>query len=592
MQIATDQPVQKALASPNHGRAKKQVIDDFLADLSPWDILYLRGRIRDATIVLSGLQDLPPELICLILSYLGVHDFRACRLVCRAWATAWTQDSVLARACRNFFPGLLEWYPTTPGRQLFSMVVKKRKKWERPFSKYTWMRWNQGLSGIFRESTPPSQPGPVPVDSWYPSLYAKEKLAWQPSLDRVIVDDLRTGERHRFLPPGGAMSGAQFRLVCISDQLLVMREATQVNLNRVIFIANLTTKEWKIIYLPGPFATAHTEAKTVGIGCLTGPIVVYTWGGRTTQLDLTEVQTRLSGSERLFSGNANVLPHPTQDNVVFGVWACSRKISSFKQISFVVVKFENAQPVWWATEDIPNPRRHANQECNRENWLGLSFACRKSDNYGSFALGIYRSQNRIQTNPDICYGCLPATKVGDWGAVSFNVLTQTFKHYEYKSSRPDLLWMGSPQPHLTAGKELLFVDVHLWNEDLLLAATTADRNMGIDLHLQTIHPVGSGLSGEPRWAPIRLRDPVHAARTRIFQDDDFVVVPTIGGVVMFEPSDSPSEGKPVDNFVNSQDPPQPLSGWGLKAALILIKDDAPPESPSVTATLIRLATNP
>lgn len=229
MQITTDQPVQKALASPSHDRTKKQAIDNFLADLSPWDILYLRGRIRDATIVLSGLQDLPPELICLILSYLSVQDFRACRLVCRAWATAWTQDSVLARACRNFFPGLLETYPTTPGRQLFSMAGKKRKKWQRPFSKYTWMRWNQGLSSIFRESTPPSQLGPVPVDSWYPSLYAKEKLAWQPRLDRVIVDDLRTRERHRFLPPGGAMSGTQFRLVCISDQLLVMREANQPN---------------------------------------------------------------------------------------------------------------------------------------------------------------------------------------------------------------------------------------------------------------------------------------------------------------------------------------------------------------------------
>lgn len=333
--------------------------------------------------------------------------------------------------------------------------------------------------------------------------------------------------------------------------------------------------------------------------------MVFTWGGKTTQLDLTKVQTCPPGSERLFGGVANVLPHPTQDNVVFGVWACSRKISSeytdylckqalnkadFKQISFVVIKFEDGQPVWWATEDIPNPRRHANKECNQESYLGLSFACRKSDNCGSFALGIYRSQNQVQTLPGICYGCLPATRVGDWGAVSFNVLTQTFKHYEYRSSRPDLLWIGSPQPHLTVGRELLFVDAHLWNEDLLLAASTADGNMRIDLHLQTIHPVGSGFSGEPRWAPIRLRDSVHAARTRIFQDDDFVVVPTIGGVVMFEPSDSPSEGRPVDDYVDSLDTPQPLDRWKSET-LILIKDDPAPESPSARASLLRLVNN-
>ncbi|RSL60817.1 hypothetical protein CEP53_005323 [Fusarium sp. AF-6] len=604
MQITTDQSFQRPPSSSSHSSTKKQAIDDFLADLSPWDILYLRGRIRDATIVLSGLQDLPPELVCLILSYLSVQDFQACRLVCTAWATAWTQDSVLARACRNFFPGLLETYPTTPGRQLFSMAVKKRKKWQRPFSKYTWMRWNQGVSSIFRESTPPSALGPVPVDSWYPSLYAKEKLAWQPSLDRVIVDDLRTRERHRFLPPGGAMSGTRFRLVCISDQLLVMREANQPN--RKIFIANLATKEWKTISLPGPFATGHAEAKTVGIGTSTGQVVVFVWGGKTTQLDLTKVQTCPPESERLFGGVANVLPHPTQDNVVFAVWACSRKILSeyidsfckqalnnadFTQISFVVVKFENGQPVWWATEDIPNPRRHANKDCNQERYLGLSFACRKSDNCGSFSLGIYRSQNQVQTLPGICYGCLPARRIGDWGAVSFNVLAQTFKHYEYRSSRPDLLWVGCTQPHLVTGRELLFVDAHLWNEDLLLAASTVDGNMRIDLHLQTIHPVGSGFSGEPRWAPIRLRDSaVHAARTRIFQDDDFVVVPTIGGIVMFEPSDSPSEGRPFDDFVESTDTPQPLDRWKSET-LILIKDDPVPESPTGRNALSRLVGN-
>lgn len=357
----------------------------------------------------------------------------------------------------------------------------------------------------------------------------------------------------------------------------------------------------------GPFATAHAEGKRVGICTSTGQIIVFHWGVKTTQLNLRNVETCPPGSDRLFGGVANVLPHPTRENVVFAVWACSRRITSeytqatffkqvlnkaaYKQVSFTVVKFEDGQPVWWATEDIPNPRRHS-EECHQEGYLALSFACKKSDNYGSFALGIYRSQNQIQTLPAICYGCLPARRIGDWGAVSFNVLTQTFMHYEYTSSRPDVLWIGTPQPHLTSGRELLFVDAHLWNEDLLLAASTADRSMHIDLHLQTMHPIGSGFSDEPHWAPIRLRDAVHAARTRIFQDDDFVVVPTIGGVVMLEPSGEPSEEIPVDDSAESRDTtPLPLDRWKSEQ-LIVIRDNPAPGSPSATNTLSGVAGNP
>ncbi|KAM0428530.1 hypothetical protein ACHAPT_006890 [Fusarium lateritium] len=586
MEVTSHKSAQKPPDPPGHGRIRKQAIDDFLSDLSPWDILYLRGRIRNATIELSGLQDTPPEIICLILSHLSLADYRACRQVCRAWARAWSQGSVLTRACQDFFPGLLEACPTTPSTQLFSLAAKKRVKWQRPFSKHTWMRWNKGVGRIFAELTPPSQTGPAPVDSWYPSVYGREKLAWQPSVDRVIVDDLRTKQRLRLLPPGGAMSGTRFRPVAIGDQLLVMIDARQPN--RKIYIANLVTKEWVTVSLSGPFATAHVEAKTVGIGTTTGQVIVFIWCGGTTQMDLSKVQTCPPNSERLFGGVAHVLPHPTQANVVFAVWACSKKIKKIKQISFNVVKFEDGQPVWWATEPIPNPRRHANPDCNQENYLGLSFTCKMSDSHGSFALGIYRGQNAVHTTPTLCYGCLPARRAGDWGAVSFNVLTQTFKHYEYKSSRPDLVWIGRPQSHLAAGRDLIFVDAHLWNEDLLLAASTADENMRVDLHLQTMRPLGSGSSGEPHWAPIGLRDSVHSARTRIFQDDDFVVVPTIGGVVMFEPSDSPSEGRPVDDFTESQSlhPPRPSNGW-KSDKMILIKDNPAPLSPAARLNLAR-----
>ncbi|KAF4990643.1 hypothetical protein FDECE_14308 [Fusarium decemcellulare] len=546
IQIIMDRQFRNPLASSCHGRVKKEAIDRFLSDLSPWDLLYLRGKLRNTTIILSTLVDLPPEIICLVLSYLDINDFRSCRLVSKAWAATWTQDAVFLWACRQFFPGFLETYHTMPGKQLYSLAIKKRNKWHRPHCKFKWIRWNQRFNRIFNETPPPSsQSGAQFVDVVYPFLYAREKLAWQPSLGQVIVDDLRNRKRQRFLPQDGAMSGTQFRVVAISYQLLVLVGVGFGRPERTMYIVSLATKEWKTVSLPGPFGTAHVDLHTVSIATRTGQIMVFVWGGKTTQLDLSTVETGVNDSLRLFGGLPNVLPHSKKANVVFAVWACTRPIGErLQRVTYVVVKFEDGRAVWRAEESIPNSVRHGHKECCKECWLALSFACRKSDNHGSFALGIYRLQGEGRPTPDICADCMPTNRTGEWGALTFNVLTQTFKHLEYRCTRPDIVWGGG-------GVSLAprFTDVHLWNEDLLLATTTIDDDCHINLNMLTMHPLGSRTFASPAWTPIRLRNLHQAVRTQVFQDDDFVVVPTMGGVSIFEPSDSPSRGMPIDNVV-------------------------------------------
>ncbi|KAM5343240.1 hypothetical protein ACJ41O_014206 [Fusarium nematophilum] len=541
-----DQSSQNYMAPPSRQPTRKDAINHFLSDLSPWDLLYLRGRLRDTPIILAGLHHLPPEIICLILTYLDANDLRACRVVSRAWSATWTQDVVLARACRQFFPGLIETYPVIVARQLFSFAIRKRVKWQRPRCKFKWIQWNRGLSRIFTEDPAPPPTDPQRCDLSYPTLYARDKLAWQPDLFCAVVDDLRTRERRRFVPPKAVLSGETFQIAAISDQLLVMLEMHPPH--RKLLVADLATKEWKHLFLPGPFATAHVDHGTLSVVTKTGQITVFVWGGRTIQLDLNKVERCPANSTRLFGGVPKVLPHPVQQNVVYAVWACSHKPLDERLCSFVVVKFEDGHPVWNATDSIPNPLRHAQDGCIQDSYIALSFSCRRSDNHGSFALGIYRIQGWSRSKLRLCACCEPRERRGDWGAVNFNVLTQTFRHYEYQCLRPDLVWDGGTGGSSHLGDQLLFANVHLWNEDLLLAATLTDKDNNSDLHMQTIHPLGEHKLTSPLWAPIRLRSRALISRPEmeVFQDDDFVVVPTVGGVSILEPSETPSEGRPVD----------------------------------------------
>ncbi|KAM0552618.1 hypothetical protein ACHAPJ_007715 [Fusarium lateritium] len=314
----------------HRGITRREAIDRLFADLSPWDILYLRRKIRDTTITLATIDDLPLELICAILSYLDFDDYRTCTWVCRKWTALWAQDFVITRAMRQFFPGLLSSYPETPARQVYPLAVKKHLKWRQPHCKHTWIPWDFGASDIFTDLHEYAHNEKAPVEVLSTFLYNKDKLAWQPRPERIIVDDLRTHTRQRFVLPGSAMTGAQCQIAALNDQLLVLLELRGTD--RTVRVANLATREWKTLTLPARLEDAFVDSKTVSLVTEIGQILLFTWGGKTVQLDLSQIEYRPTGSDSMFGGVPKVLPHPTQDNVIYAVWVFSHEYRAIMQL--------------------------------------------------------------------------------------------------------------------------------------------------------------------------------------------------------------------------------------------------------------------
>jgi hypothetical protein len=147
--------------------------------------------------------------------------------VCSKWREIWTQETVLTQALRQFFPGLQLTYPEISPQNLYAREVQKHVKWRQPHCSYTWIPWNIGASDTFTDTPEFSQSGTKFTDVPWQFHYNKDKLVWQSTPRTFIVDDLRTRERLRFLPPGSVMSGAEYEAATISDKLLVLLELNQ-----------------------------------------------------------------------------------------------------------------------------------------------------------------------------------------------------------------------------------------------------------------------------------------------------------------------------------------------------------------------------
>ncbi|RGP60812.1 hypothetical protein FSPOR_10415 [Fusarium sporotrichioides] len=525
-------------------KSRKEELDRLFADLSPWDILYLRKKIEATTITFAGLQDLPPELVCTVLFYLDFDDYRYCTRACRKWREIWTQGTVLTQALRQFFPGLQLTYPDISPQTLYEREVQKHVEWRQPHCSYTWIPWNMGASDIFID--PPEFAQPERKSTYVPWRfhYDKDKLAWQSTPRTFIVDDLRTRQRLRFLPPGSVMSGAEFQAAAISEKLLVLLDLNSKR--RTIHIVHLETREWKQLTLPTALRHAYSESEVVYFVTQNTQIMYFTWGGILKQLDPRKLEYPL-GAGTMVGGEPKVLPHPTKDNVAFVVRAFSHMYKDKRLCSFIVTKFEDGKATWHTTESIANPLQNPQPNCSDYSWAVVSFICRKSDNHGTFCIGLYRIQRSETGRIELCPCCEPRTRRGDWGAVTFNVLTQTFRQHEYLSTRFDVLWDGDSRTPLVDRNLMKLENVHLWNDDLLLAATKTFDDHKSDIYLQTLHPVGSHQAPSPQWAPVRISCILQVGVNQVFQDDDFVILPTLGGLTLYKPSATPSDGIVIDD---------------------------------------------
>lgn len=75
--------------------------------------------------------------------------------------------------------------------------------------------------------------------------------------------------------------------------------------------------EVKALYPPGVASHCYVEGEFLGVVTAAGVIIVWSWEGKATELDLGGVEIPNS----LQSWSLPVLlPHPTQHNIVFAVW--------------------------------------------------------------------------------------------------------------------------------------------------------------------------------------------------------------------------------------------------------------------------------
>lgn len=214
-----------------HAPVQKAKIDEFLCNLSGWDRLYLRDRLRREPIIFSGLQHLPNELVCNITDYLERTDFAACIRVSKTWARILTHDLVISRLARRLVPGLTETYPSTPIPLLLCNEFTERRKWKQPFFRQTNILWQYPFSEYFKQDSSREEQATIedarargPSFLSHPVFYANRKLAWEPRPGSVLIDDLSKKTRSVIYLPHGPLSGRTSVLKGLSDSLIVVND--------------------------------------------------------------------------------------------------------------------------------------------------------------------------------------------------------------------------------------------------------------------------------------------------------------------------------------------------------------------------------
>lgn len=205
--------------------ARLRVVVSFLDD---WGVMYLRAQIRKRSLELSTLENLPVEILHCIVPYLRLGNWFNCRLVSTGWRHAWSHPMVVLSLCRRYFPGLRQMNPSLDPDELFRKTVTKHLQWDRRRrtdqaipQNITW--WSMATS--FDEQKPTSSPSNdrhSPLGVNFPVQYSDGKLAWQPSHERVVIEDLHQQTCQDIGLTDGFLSGKRLQVEGLSSKLLVM----------------------------------------------------------------------------------------------------------------------------------------------------------------------------------------------------------------------------------------------------------------------------------------------------------------------------------------------------------------------------------
>jgi hypothetical protein len=214
---------------------RRDELDRFISSLSPWELLYMRQQMQQTAIKLAGLENMPPELICLLEPHLDLRDILSCQLVSKGWARAWSQGGVVYQVCNRYFPGLMETHPLEPpGRLLVDALTRRRRE----YSSKRLIQWNTNWETPLFQN-PSRRPRSIPLDTTsehsqqYPIRYVDGKVAWQPRRDLVLVDDLNTKTRQRVVCPR-LEPPLRYQLMALSSQLVVFFTIDQEHETHVV----------------------------------------------------------------------------------------------------------------------------------------------------------------------------------------------------------------------------------------------------------------------------------------------------------------------------------------------------------------------
>lgn len=185
---------------------------------------------------------LVPDILILISSQLHLEDVLNCRLVSRKWLAAYNSDAIMFALRRHFWPSSkspIKTQPELPQKDLFleESKIHLRRHAGVPLTK-NFITWDDGWSStVFQNLRAPPEGGTNANSSQNggmrpgnrSAVYGSGKMAWQPSGNRVIVDDLRTHRRQIcLLNPTDMLS---FTLAAVTDTLLILRSTEVVNGN-------------------------------------------------------------------------------------------------------------------------------------------------------------------------------------------------------------------------------------------------------------------------------------------------------------------------------------------------------------------------
>ncbi|EHK16220.1 uncharacterized protein TRIVIDRAFT_122935, partial [Trichoderma virens Gv29-8] len=432
-------------------RRRRESLDAFLDSLSPWDLLYMRNRLRDGHVKMegfAGLRELPPEVFASIVPHLRMQDVLNCFLVSKDWREAWTQGVVSTFLCRRFFPGLLELYNgDVPDRHELFLASAKRylRKHFISRSKRSFVSWDVGWSSdyfISREEAPPSRRlGDLrTVDFGFAPLticYSSGKIAWQPDNCHLFVDDLYTRERARFSFGVDFISGRPLQLQAVTDSLVILASSSPPFRERGVPDngQSMYNRLSKSVVLPGKFAQCYAQGDMVAFVTKQGHVVIWGWSDTAIELEIDHGEHfhQPNGWEKDLGGVPGVMFHPTDTDIVYAAWLNSPAPPDPRIHTIVVVKFERGLPVARFETALSHPeyRRHpdSRHSCPA---MRLTLSCQKMNAYGGYAVGIVQFVLLKEGAP---WDESDNKKNPEWLCVCFNVLTETFVQNKYESHR-------------------------------------------------------------------------------------------------------------------------------------------------------------